>query len=371
VLSIGIGRGHPFYSDGLTSALAALSSPGDVLLEDVFQVARGLELAGWKGLRFGYGLAARKPGRESAYAGVRSWAAGGGGRRVARLLGGALRRWAGAADACVVDHPILVQALGDHPQLWYMHGELGVPPEAVVRGAHRILVPTEDAARRFAELGAGPDSVCVTGLCIESELVASSADWAQERRRRFAGKVPLCVGAFSSGAEPRSHVDALVAGVRSLSASGHRVLVFARRGGRLDRQVVSGPGVECVRFESRAELDQRTAEHFAEFDVVLSPAHERSNWALGLGVPFVLVGPDIGPFPPRNRDILLSAGVSRSVDSVSEAGRIGESLRSWRGDGHLEAMSRAGEGRAIEGFRVAAEMVVQGFARAPSSPRTG
>ena len=370
MLSIGIGRGHPFYSDGLTRAVASLSSPGDVILEDVFQVARGLELAGWKGLRFGYGLAARKPGREAAYAGVRSWAASEGGRRIARLLGRRLRRWAGAAEVCVVDHPILVQALGDHPQLWYMHGESGVPPEAVVRGSHRTLVPTEDAARRFAELGAAPDSVCVTGLCIESELVVSSADRARERRRRFAGKAPLCVGAFSSGAEPRSHVDALVAGVRSLSASGHRVLVFACRGGRLDRQVVSSPGVDWVRFEGRAELDQRTVEHFAAFDAVLSPAHERSNWALGLGLPFVLVGPDIGPFPPRNREILEAAGVSRSVDSVSEAGQLGERLRAWRASGELEAMSRAGEGRVIEGFRVAAEAVVHG-AHASSSRRRG
>ena len=74
----------------------------------------------------------------------------------------------------------------------------------------------------------------------------------------------------------------------------------------------------------------------------------------------MLVGPDIGPFPPTNREILLAAGVARALDAVPEAGQLGERLEAWRSSGDLEAMSRAGEGRSIEGFRVAAEEVARG-----------
>ncbi|HMB69143.1 MAG TPA: hypothetical protein VKU85_07515, partial [bacterium] len=164
---------------------------------------------------------------------------------------------------------------------------------------------------------------------------------------------------FSSGAEPPRHVEALAAGAAALARSGaHAAVVFAVRGGRLDRVLAGVAGVEVVTFPGRAELDRVTAHHFPRFDVVVSPPHERSNWAAALGLPFLLVGPDIGPFAPRNRRWLLDHGVAAEIIDADHARRLPGQLDELRGSGRLLAMSERGE-RPCPGFDEAARFAIR------------
>jgi hypothetical protein len=234
------------------------------------------------------------------------------------------------------------------------------PPEAIVWRAARIFVPLEETAGEFVRGGVEPGRVLVTGICIENELLPGALTGLEERRRRIAGSRPLTVAFFSSGAEPPPHVDTLVAGAAALAAEGrHRPVVFARRGGRLERaaaRVTRAP--ELVAYTGREDLDRRTAERFGEIDLVASPPHERSNWAVALGAPFLLVGPDTGPFAPRNRDLLLRRGVATEL-SPAAARRMPAWLDQLRAEGHLARMSSRSGGVPIRGFQRTAELLIE------------
>jgi hypothetical protein len=274
------------------------------------------------------------------------------------VLGRDLRRWAGDRGLLVVDHPAVVGALGGRADVWYMHGEMAAPPEAIVRGAARILVPTEDAAGAFVRGGVFAERVLVTGNCVEPGLVPLVEDAMIARRARIAARAPLTLGLFSSGAEPTLHVAALAAAAASVVAAGHRALVFAKRKARLEG-AVRAAGAEVVGFDGRAELDRVTAAWFAEIDAVVSPPHERSNWAVALGMPFFLVGPDVGPFAPRNRSILLRAEVAVEIGSLAAARQLGATLDELRSSGRLLRMSERGAGPPFRGFERAADFLIE------------
>ena len=358
LLSIGIGRGHPFYLDGIAHALRDREGAPEFRYSNVFERSDSLALAGWKAMRGMYRQGGRNASGVRLYGGARALGSGLVGEWGARALCRSLRRWIDPADVCVVDHPILAMGLRGVSKLFYQHGELGVPPECIVRGEHRILVPTPAAAQAFRAGGMDASAVLVTGLCIEPDLLRDASQWTADRRRRHAGEGPLCVAVFSSGAEPEVHVARLVLGLHSLAQEGHRAQVFARRGGVLAGRIPALPGIETILYSGREELDIRTAERFPVFDAIFSPAHERSNWGVGLGLPFVIVGPDVGPFPPRNRVVLNQAGVSRAVDSDAAARNLGTDLSAWRRSGALQTMSRCGEGPPTDGFSNAARMLL-------------
>lgn len=357
ILGCEIGRGHPFYLDGLLAALEQQSQGALVARRsDVFGVSRGAARLAWQSVRASYRIAGRGAALEALYRRVRGQVDYDGDAPLLRLLGRDLRRWAGGEGLLVVDHPAVVGALGGRPDVWYLHGEHAAPPESIVRRAARVLVPTEETAEAFAAGGVEREHITVTGLCVEAALLPDAEPRARARRGRIAGPGPLTLAFFSSGAEPVRHVAALAAGAAAVAGS-HRTLVFAERGGRLERaarRIAARAGAPLVGFRGRAELDRVTAAHFDAFDVVVSPPHERVNWALALGVPFLLVGPDVGAFAPRNRALVLRAGVAAAIGSQAEAERLADTLARLRADGSLLAMSRRGEGRPRDGFAVAA-----------------
>lgn len=277
------------------------------------------------------------------------------------VLGHDLRRWAGSHGLIVVDHPAVAGALGSRADVWYMHGEMVAPPESIVRSAARVFVPLPETAEEFARGGVARDRLVVTGVCIEPELVTGAGQAAAARRVRIAGAGPLTFAFFSSGAEPAAHVKALALGACALAREGkHRAIVFARRGGRLERAVRreagrtdAAPRVET--FDSRQELDARTARELPDVDVVVSPPHERSNWAVALGLPFLLVGPDLGPFAPRNRALLKARGVAQEAPPGLEAVALPARVARLRADGTLLRMAERGTGPPLHGFASAAE----------------
>jgi hypothetical protein len=379
LLCTDIGRGHPFYLDGLRSHLASAELP-NLLLEshrvtDLCSAAGGLA---WRGIRFLYERGS-SPGLWSAfYNRLREESDYNRDRPALKLLQASWDRRVRdhPAGPIVVSHHLLVAALRPHPLIWYQHGESVVPSEAVVRGAFRVLVPTEETASRFAGKFYRSDQVLVTGLCIEPELVAQADRAYRHRLERFSRAAPLTGAFFSSGAEPAQHVRTLAVAARSVVASGGRAFVVARRGGRLEaavrhactsfgelpaRQPTEGPGdppsLVLVSFNSRGDLDRLTAAYYGQFDYCLAPAHERTNWALGLGLPLFIVGPDIGPFAPLNRALLLGRGVAMALEETG--GALGKTLDRLRGDGSLAEMATRGHGAyPIHGFSQAVRLLL-------------
>ena len=358
-----IGRGHPFYSDGVLQALEEEAGASVIRRRtDVFEVSRGLSRAAWESVRRSYRMAGRGGPVADAYHRLRGTVDYNRDSLLLRVLGRDLRTWAGTAGVLLVDHPAVVGALGGRPDVWYIHGELVAPPEAVVHRAARIFVPREEVAGEFVRAGMHPEQVLVTGVCIERGIADGAFERAEARRERLRGDGPLTVGVFSSGAEPLAHVRTMADAVRELAASRHHALVFAQDGGRLQDAVAGTDGVETVVFRNRRQLDDQTARHFSRLDAVISPPHERSNWAVGIGLPFFLVGPDIGPFAPRNRSLLLRSGVAAEIPSADGAA-FPELLDRLREGGLLLRMSEMGNSGSFDGFRRAARLLLEELRR--------
>jgi hypothetical protein len=363
-----VGRGHGFYLDGLVRAIEA-AGRGDLVVRrsHAFEVSRGIPLLAWRGVRAMYLLAGRARPLAALYHGLRGTPDYDRSSLALRILGQGLRRWARPPGIVVVDHPLLVGALGGREDVWYMHGEITAPAEACVARAARVFVPLPGTAAAFARRGVLRERLVVTGLCVESELVPEAARTIEARRKRIAGHGPLSLGFLSSGAEPVAHVAALAAGAVAVAAAGHRAFVVAARGGRLERAVLRRvralgrrpEGLHVLPFTGRAELDRVSVGLFADLDAIVSPPHERSNWALGLGLPFLLVGPDIGPYAPQNREVLLVAGVAAEIESTAAAAELPLRLAALREEGELLRMSERGSGLPLGGFARAAAALIE------------
>lgn len=368
-----IGRGHPFYLDGLIHAVRA-AGRDDLLARraDVFSVSRGLAHAAWHAVRATYQLAGRGGLVAGAYRRARDRVRYDEPSPLLRLLGRDLRRWAGRAGIVVVDHPLLVGALGTRRGVWYMHGEAVAPPESIVGTAARILVPSEKTAEVFVRGGVARPRLTITGVCVEPGLVPTAEVARRRRRARVTGSAPLTVAVFSSGAEPTAHVEALRGAAVALAEAGHLVWVFARRGGRLERAVteraVASPRPVVIPFEGRPQLDRDTADRFERIDLMIGPPHERSNWALALGLPLLMVGPDVGTFAPLNRAHLVSAGVARALEFRGQAAGVPAQVAELRHSGRLARMIDAGTGVGYNGFDRAAAALIEAAGPEPHDP---
>lgn len=372
-----IGRGHPHYLDGIIECLPA-DRVGRVT--DVFTATSGPARAAWRMARFVYHSGGRGRRYAAFYNRLRARRDYNRGGLVQSIMGRPLRQ-AFLEDAAplVVAHPALVAILEGKHGLIYQHGEIAAPRESWVRGRHRVVVPLAQTADRFRAAGFAPDCLFVSGLCIEPALVVQAEDALKDRLERLAGSDPLCGAFFSSGAEPRAHVETLTAAALSAVATGGRALIFARRSGSLAAQASARFAAErrdLVRVRSpegllaeppqaviclhndRRELNEFTQRLFASFDYFVAPAHERTNWAVGLGLPMFLLDPPLGSFAPLNREFLLGQSVAQVIGGVREASHFGETLGKLRRTGTLRAMGEAGWGRfETRGFFNIAELL--------------
>ncbi len=373
LLYTNIGRGHPFYLDGIRHALSPASLGA---VRDVFQICRGPSGLAWRLARSLYTRGSSQGGANTLYSRLRARTDYTRAGPALALMGGPLRRATAAWDGpLVVAHPLLVAIFRDRPELVYQHGELAVPREALLPGSHRILVPDARAADGFLRAGIPAQQVIVTGLNVEPALVPLAAPALAARLHRYAAGDILTGAFFSSGAEPAAHVDLLVTAARAVAAAGHPVIVVARFGGRLHRAIrralqdVQGapsevnpgnlwptPPVSVIAtYSTREELEALTAAAFARFDYLVAPAHERCHWALGLGLPMFMLEPSIGTFAPLNRDRLLEAGVAEPLPAAA-ARDFADLLAARRRTGALARMSAQGWDRhPINGFARAAE----------------
>jgi len=381
LLCTDIGRGHPFYLDGIADALER-REPSGLTIErhSVFDISHGLARLAWCAVRGAYRLGSGGGVSSWVYSGLRSGRdytnAGLVGRLLARDL---MKFFASRPGPVVVSHPLLVGLMASRTRVIYQHGELVAPRESLVPGAELIIVPTVKVADAFIRAGYRPDKILVSGLCIEPAL-AAQAELSYERRlRRMAGDGPLTGLFSSSGSEPKQHVAQLISSITSCVESGVRVRVLARAGGRLERELIYDSKIKglihrklragdawpqelglcgLAGFRSRREENVLAAYLMAEVDFVVCPAHERSNWAMGLGLPAFLLTPAIGPFAPLNQSLLVTAGTAGLVDSGSGPAGLGSAVRGLRASGQLAAMARLGWGSPIDGFaRIVAALV--------------
>jgi hypothetical protein len=295
------------------------------------------------------------------------------------LSRGVTRMFADETVPLVVAHPLLAAIFRDRQKVVYQHGELAAPRESWVSGPHKIVVPTRDTANVFLGAGTSGEKLFVSGLCIEPGLVANAEKEFHNRIDRLNGSDQLCGAFFSSGAEPAAHVETIVAAALSVHEREGRAIVFAKRGATLekrlwacygaagfdlgtadsaaDTQKVDGPTLLCS-FKSRKDLNAKTAGLLHEFDYFVAPPHERTNWALGLGLPMYVVDPPIGSFAPLNREILLGAGVAMPICNSGNAREFADTLEVHRRSGRLRDMAAAGWQRFdINGFANIAAML--------------
>jgi len=377
-----IGRGHPFYLDGILQTLLRRRQIRLVRGQDeVFELSRGMSFYAWKLARTLYRHGGDRGPLGKLYGLIRSGADYNRPSRFLDLLARDVRRhYRDQTSPVVVAHPILVAALRGRKDLIYQHGEAAAPPEALVRGASLVLVPLPETAEAFVAAGYPAESVSVTGLCVEPSLAAIAADAFEKRLNRIEGGEPLTGAFYTSGAEPPSHVALIAEAACSAAHKGGRALVFAQAGGRLARVVTAAfgkagielgtvdasqgigperPSAVLVQFANRREETVLTGRLFSDFDYFVAPAHERSNWALGLGLPMFMLGPDIGSYAPLNAKLLGTSQVVERLESRRTARGFGVHVNRLRTDGALGRRARAGWGRlAISGFDRIAELLI-------------
>ncbi len=360
LLYVNIGRGHPFYLDGIRACLPA----ADAEVWDIADLPGQPARAAWRMAAWLYKHGSSLGGGATWYDRIRRRADCRHNPLALRLLGRPARRAAaGRTGPLVVSHPLLAAILRAHPGMVYQHGEPVLPAEALINCQGHFIVPTANLADELKRRGYSPKRILVSGLCIEPALAAQAGPMADARLGRFRTDAPLMGALFSSGAEPAPHVELLARAAASAARAGGRTTVFARAGGRLARRMAAATDkspTAILTYQTRAELDDLTAGRFHEFDYFIAPAHERANWALGLGLPMFVLEPCIGSFAPLNRDLLLRRGAAGVIADPAQSDIFGETLARLRGRGELEAMTLRNRGIFdINGFQTIADWLGQ------------
>ena len=113
--------------------------------------------------------------------------------------------------------------------------------------------------------------------------------------------------------------------------------------------------LRLVTRATRQEDTQRALELIPGLDVFVAASHERTNYAVGLGLPMFVLFPLIGTFASQNFEFAQRQGVVSSLDSPLKAKELGNALSDMRQDGELSRMAERGFGlHDISGIHVAA-----------------
>ena len=378
-----IGRGHPFYLDGIVE-LAGESEKFELSISDVFESSSDISCLSWQLARALYktGSADSLVGR--IYNKLRDASDFNRQGLAMRIMGRDIeKKYHGESVPLIVAHPVLVGILAGKKNLWYQHGELAVPKQAVVAGAEYVFVPTNKAAEPFITSGYSSSNLIVTGLCIEPCIVEQAETVFKKRMYRLDSSDLLTGAFFSSGAEPKPHIEKLVMAALSSVKQGHNVILFADKTGNLpgfikrefenrnieliavdekSQKIESGSNAVLCVYADRKTETQLVCRFFDKLDFFVAPSHERSNWAMGLGLPMFILEPAIGPFSPLNREILLAAGVAESLNSAEDANQFGEKLNELKKSRELQQMSESGWGKLpITGFQAISDFLVNKY----------
>jgi hypothetical protein len=116
-------------------------------------------------------------------------------------------------------------------------------------------------------------------------------------------------------------------------------------------------------YRNRREGNALASLVFPHFDYFVAPAHERVNWAMGLGLPLMALEPTTGPFAPLNLKLVCDAGVGIRSGELGRAADFHWNVNRLHREGTLARMSRSARGkRHIHGFDTIAGMLISRFA---------
>lgn len=283
-----------------------------------------------------------------------------------RALGRDLRRgFEGLGGICLVAHPLVAGILSSVCRTWYVHGEIAAPAECAVKGAEKVFVPLKETGDKLIASGADPSSIVVTGLMIEPSLLGSRERVFSERVKRIESGRPLWIGFFTSGAYPSEHVAKIMVGAKSVVDHNMRAIIFtgtnqgvfestkrrlARSGSRWieDKESESGDAedweIRLVSRRTRQEETRRATQLLPRLDALVAASHERTNWAVGLGIPMFALFPLIGTFAAQNFEFARRQGVTCPLATLQAARNLGRVLCELRESGRLVEMARRGFG---------------------------
>jgi len=390
-ISTEIGRGHPHYLDCVWQILEQRLPKERRRYTTVFDASRGLNRLGWRTLRAFFRWSSQREGRIRWYNSLRSSQKHGGLRLEAcglSLLGRDLRReLTGFKGICLVEHQLVARMLSDVCRTWFVHADLASPPECALPGPEKTFVPLEQNERDFTGHGCPPTQLVRTGLMIEPDLVLGASDAFHHRLERLASDRPLTVAFFTSGAYPEPHVHKLLLALESVLNSDMAAIVFCgasreflRRVARFAHTLGIEPAIDdggipqsefrnpqlgLVSRPTRREDTAAAVRVISAVDVFVAPSHERTNWALGLGLPMFVLFPMIGTHAEANYRLAFDNGVAYPLQSDDDARSLGSNLQKLRASGALVNMARLGFGRfEINGAERIAEAVISGIGTA-------
>jgi hypothetical protein len=379
ILYTNIGRGHPYYLDGIVEAIKT-KYPDEIKLNivDLYFLSRRLSLKLWHLVRWLYRTGSQGGTIGWLYGGIRKGRSSGHYGFLEKCLARDIRKYLLKENfPTLVAHPILVPMISDIVDTYYQHGEIAVPDEAVVKGARAVFVPLDTTKIKFQKAGLLDNRIITTGLCIEKQLIEKARDCFTRRLLRTKNNEPLCGAFFSSGAEPAGHIYKITLMVNSLRKSGGWACVFCKKGGSLESAITSRMKLRILdnindveelertmrtdnilgfSYKNRQEENDFLVHLFGHFDYFVAPSHERTNWAIGLGLPMFILSPAIGTFSPLNRRFLLEKKVAVDMDTNQKAIDFADMLSDLVKNGTLAHMAQNGFDKYnINGFESIAD----------------
>lgn len=345
-VTAGIGRGHSQYLNSVLSYLP------DVPLVQVSGI-------GWQIARSLYRLGGRGGIWTTLYNRLRA-------KRPNRLLLRILKsrettRFKKDKAFVLTDHPLISHILAPFCPVAYLHGEIAAPPVCAIPAARSIFVPLQETAEQLITFGVSPDVLRVTGLVIEPELLKDADAGFQSRLERLATNKPLNIGFFLSGASPKPHSNTILIAARSVLNSGLHPFIFCGVDYQTANWLKGKLNCPVYVFPSYPEETIATARLLPQIDLFVAATHERTNWALGLGIPMFAILPHIGPFAPLNFEFAKNQGVCLPLENAE---KFGSYLLTLRAHGKLRQMAQNGWGKyPINGAQKIAELLRAGINR--------
>jgi len=163
-----IGRGHPFYLDGIVELLTKQKQL-ELSISDVFESSTDISNLSWQLAKLLYKIGSTDSFVGQLYNKLRGSSEFNRQSLAMRIMGRDIeKKYHGDSTPLIVAHPVLIGLLSGRKNLLYQHGELAVPKLAIVGGAEYVFVPNERAAEPFLSSGYSNSNVIVSGLCIES-----------------------------------------------------------------------------------------------------------------------------------------------------------------------------------------------------------
>ncbi|MDH5683061.1 MAG: hypothetical protein OEZ20_01120 [candidate division WOR-3 bacterium] len=339
-LSTEIGRGHPNYLDSVITVLKTENPNLTVEYHNIFEVTSGISRLCWQVIKKFYLIGGSGGIVTKLYNFLRQKSAIPS-PIFLKLLGSGLDNFLkGFSGIVLIEHPLVARILANRNiPVFYIHGEIAAPKECAIPGKVITFVPLDWTKERLIALGVKPELIVVTGLLIEPELLKEAKKNFDLRLARLNSNQPLTIAFFISQAYPKEHITKIIAAVESIAEKGMKTIVFTgtsqNKAIEFQHQIESiiernpqicSENIKVVMSKSRQEENQRTAELMSQIDVMVAAAHERTNWAVGVGLPMFVLYPLIGTYARPNFEFALNQGVSNPLKTIGDAKTLGDKL---------------------------------------------